>query len=223
MTTPSTKPSIKLIDGKATTTSLEIAKHFGKQHYRVLRSIENLECSKEFHAANFGVMTNTIEVGNGAKRQQKTYSITKDGFMFLAMGFTGKEAAQWKEKFIEAFNALELRVNQRTASVKPVAKALPNPENKRYNYPRHLLEQEYFTSPTRSAKLSISMLGNEKEFSSTLLNLLLELKMDGHNVHAPYDEYMAMREAIIKANRAMDEILHIALKATAQPASTAGN
>lgn len=217
MTTPSRKPAIKLIDGKATTTSLEIAKHFGKQHYRVLRAIKAIECSQEFSAANFGVADYLDEQG----KPRKAYTITKDGFMFLAMGFTGKEAAQWKEKFIEAFNALELRVNQRTTSGKPVAKALPNPENKRYNYPRHLLEQEYFTSPTRSAKLSISMLGNEKEFSSTLLNLLLELKMDGHNVHAPYDEYMAMREAIIKANRAMDEILHIVLKATAQPASTA--
>ena len=32
--------------------------------------------------------------------------MTKDGFTFLAMGFTGKEAAKWKEAYINAFNAM---------------------------------------------------------------------------------------------------------------------
>jgi hypothetical protein len=94
-------------------------------------------------------------------------------------------------------------------------------QSRRYNYPRDLLEQEYFTSPSMRAKLSISMLGHEKEFSSTLLQLLLELRMDGHNVDAPYDEFIAMREGMIKARRALDEIMHTALRASAQPASTA--
>ncbi len=92
---------------------------------------------------------------------------------------------------------------------------------KRYNYPRHLLEQEYFTSPSRHAPLSLSMLGHEREFSSTLLELLLELGIDGHNVDAPYAEYTAMREGLIKARRALDEIMQTALRASAQPASTA--
>ncbi|MBR1750871.1 MAG: phage antirepressor KilAC domain-containing protein [Ruminococcus sp.] len=33
--------------------------------------------------------------------------MTRDGFTLLAMGFTGKEAMQWKLKYIEAFNNLE--------------------------------------------------------------------------------------------------------------------
>lgn len=33
--------------------------------------------------------------------------LTSDGFVFLAMGFTSKKAAAWKEKVLEAFNAME--------------------------------------------------------------------------------------------------------------------
>ena len=32
------------------------------------------------------------------------YLISKKGFSLLAMGFTGKKAAEWKEKYIAAFN-----------------------------------------------------------------------------------------------------------------------
>ena len=35
------------------------------------------------------------------------YLMNRDGFSLLAMGFTGKEAVQWKLKYIAAFNAME--------------------------------------------------------------------------------------------------------------------
>lgn len=35
------------------------------------------------------------------------YYIAKDGFVFLAMGFTGKIAAKFKEAYINAFNEME--------------------------------------------------------------------------------------------------------------------
>ena len=35
------------------------------------------------------------------------YLMNRDGFNLLAMGFTGKEAVQWKLKYIEAFNQME--------------------------------------------------------------------------------------------------------------------
>jgi phage regulator Rha-like protein len=38
---------------------------------------------------------------------RKEYQITKDGFAFLVMGFTGKVAAKFKEAYILAFNKLE--------------------------------------------------------------------------------------------------------------------
>lgn len=35
------------------------------------------------------------------------YYMTRDGFTFLAMGFTGKVAAKFKEAYINAFNEME--------------------------------------------------------------------------------------------------------------------
>jgi phage regulator Rha-like protein len=44
------------------------------------------------------------------KQTVRIYEMTRDGFMFLAMGFTGSKAARIKESFIEAFNMLEDKV-----------------------------------------------------------------------------------------------------------------
>lgn len=39
------------------------------------------------------------------------YTMNRDGFTLLAMGFTGKEALEWKFKYIEAFNEMESKLN----------------------------------------------------------------------------------------------------------------
>lgn len=86
------------------TSSLKVAELFGKQHKDVIRKIENLECSPEFTSAQFCAHVQTIEIGNGATRESKYYEMTKDGFIFLVMGFTGAKAAQIKEAYINTFN-----------------------------------------------------------------------------------------------------------------------
>ena len=40
------------------------------------------------------------------------YQMTKDGFMFLVMGFTGKKAEQVKELYINAFNQMEAELRE---------------------------------------------------------------------------------------------------------------
>ncbi|KRJ24872.1 Rha family transcriptional regulator [Acinetobacter baumannii] len=86
------------------TSSLKVAELFGKQHKDVLRKIENLACSPEFTSAHFCAHVQTVEIGNGATRESKYYEMTKDGFIFLVMGFTGAKAAQIKEAYINTFN-----------------------------------------------------------------------------------------------------------------------
>lgn len=107
-------PDLVVVDGQITTTSLQIAEHFGKAHNLVLRTIRNLECSREFNQCNFA----PVEYLDAKGEKRPCYRITRDGFVFLAMGFTGKEAAQWKEAYITAFNKMEAELR---AKEKPAA------------------------------------------------------------------------------------------------------
>lgn len=86
-----------------TTTSKIIAEVFEKRHSDVIRAIENLECSKEFTERNFALSSYKDDSG----KSNKEYIITKDGFVMLAMGFTGEKAFKFKEQYINAFNSME--------------------------------------------------------------------------------------------------------------------
>ena len=96
-------PEITIINGRVVTTSLAVANYFTKRHERVLDRIRNLECSAEFTEHNFVLSEYTDASG----RKLPCYQITRDGFAFLAMGFTGKRAARFKEAYINAFNQME--------------------------------------------------------------------------------------------------------------------
>lgn len=86
------------------TNSLLVAEKFGKEHSKVMRDIDNLSCSKEFRVANFGE-TPYVHPQNG--QTYKMYVMTKDGFSFLVMGYTGKRAGVFKEEYIKAFNIMD--------------------------------------------------------------------------------------------------------------------
>ena len=101
-----TSPVLEARAGQITATSLQVAEHFGKRHTHVLRSIRNLQVSEEFSRLNFGPRDYFDERG----KVQPMYDITRDGFAMLAMGFTGKEAARWKEAYISTFNAMEAKL-----------------------------------------------------------------------------------------------------------------
>ena len=89
--------------GQVVTTSRIIAEAFGKSHGKVLRAIANLQCSATFREANFGSSVYYQRTPFGAKAAPEIL-LTRDGCMFLVMGFTGPKAAEFKEAFINAFN-----------------------------------------------------------------------------------------------------------------------
>lgn len=86
--------------GINTTTSLLIADSFNKRHADILRAIKQSEFSKDFNERNFALVEYTDKKG----QKRPMYHITKDGFVSLVMGFKGKKAAEFKEKYIIEFN-----------------------------------------------------------------------------------------------------------------------
>lgn len=102
------QPEIRIINDQAVTSSLAVADYFIKRHDNVIQKIKNLECSSKFAALNFKESEYTDATG----RKLPCYNITRDGFAFLAMGFTGKRAAQFKEAYINAFNQMEKQLSK---------------------------------------------------------------------------------------------------------------
>ena len=108
-------PSVSLHSGRPATTSLEVAKFFGKRHDHVARSIQDLisNTPESFSAPNFGAAEYTDEQG----KPRPMFILYRDGFMLLVMGYTGKKALGMKLAYIEAFNRMEaeLAARQQTA------------------------------------------------------------------------------------------------------------
>lgn len=104
--------------GRLMTTSLLVAERFGKRHDNVLRDIERFLASPEpetqaFCLLNFEEASHEVSQPNGGTAKYPMYEMTKDGFIFLVMGFTGREAELWKIRFIAAFNAMNTALRER--------------------------------------------------------------------------------------------------------------
>ena len=97
---------IKYENNQMLVSSLEIAKNFGKEHKNVLQTIGNLVAE---NSATKSMIYETSYENRG--RQYPMYLMNRDGFSLLVMGFTGKEALDWKVKYIEAFNEMEKKLN----------------------------------------------------------------------------------------------------------------
>ena len=86
------------------TDSLSLADVFEKRHSDVIRAIERLP-QDDFTERNFALSSYIDASG----KQNKMYKMTRDGYSMVVMGFTGREAYEWKKQYIEAFNLLEKR------------------------------------------------------------------------------------------------------------------
>lgn len=91
----------------AMTNSLLVAQKFSKRHEDVLRDVRNLHCSEKFHQLNFALMVEMKELPQGGATKSEHYIITKNGFIFLVMGYNGLQAGKFKEQYIDAFDFME--------------------------------------------------------------------------------------------------------------------
>ncbi len=94
-------------------SSLQVADDFGKNHKDVLKAIESIK------AQNCAVTPMFIESSYqaGTGKNYKCYDITRDGFSLLVMGFTGKEALDWKLRYIDAFNRMEQTIQRQVSQI----------------------------------------------------------------------------------------------------------
>ena len=106
-------------NGQVLASSREVAEKFGKTHGSVLKTI----CGETRNGKHVnGLCDEILASGNpltkyfikstymNRGKEYPEYLMTRDGFSLLAMGFTGKEAVEWKLKYIDAFNQMEDRL-----------------------------------------------------------------------------------------------------------------
>lgn len=102
-------------DGQLVVTSRQIAEDFGKRNSHVVEAIENkIESltaeNSEVEISKLFIPTTYNHNGN----EYKEYLLTRDGFTFIVMGFTGAKADAWKLKYIEAFNKMEKTIREQS-------------------------------------------------------------------------------------------------------------
>lgn len=108
-----------LKDKQAVTSSLKLAEGFNKQHKNVIQSIEEKIQSAE-NSAHYKTMFTEVIYKDSRGRNQKMYLMNQKGFTFIAMGFTGKKADNFKLKYIEAFEQMESHIKQSETIQKPI-------------------------------------------------------------------------------------------------------
>lgn len=102
-------------DGQIVVSSRMVAERFGKRHDHVLRAIEaKISTNPKLGALDYFIET-SYKDAKGENR--KEYLMTRDGFTFIVMGFTGVEADMWKLAYIEAFNKMEEALKNQTPAL----------------------------------------------------------------------------------------------------------
>ncbi|MBR0251947.1 MAG: Rha family transcriptional regulator [Synergistaceae bacterium] len=99
------------VDYEPMVDSRFVADVFEKNHQHVMESIRNLLDDKsgyslEFRQSNFRQSSYV----NAQNKKQPCYIMTRDGFTALVMGFTGKKANYFKERYIKRFNEMEEQI-----------------------------------------------------------------------------------------------------------------
>ena len=81
-------------NGEPVASSRDVAKRFGKEHRNVMRDIENLMSEGVLKIEQTPLFFKSEYTHPQNHQKYPMYLMNRDGFSLLAMGFTGKEAAQ---------------------------------------------------------------------------------------------------------------------------------
>ncbi|MGE7418685.1 Rha family transcriptional regulator [Methylobacterium tarhaniae] len=100
--------------GTARTDSRSLAVLYGKEHRNVLRDVDTLiaGCSDLR-----GLMFQEVRAfDQAASRVVRSFTMIRDGYPLLAMGWTGRETLKFKLAFLRRFNQLEAESRERHAN-----------------------------------------------------------------------------------------------------------
>ena len=117
-----TGPVLKMVNGQPMVSSREVADHFGKRHADLIRSIAAIirNAPESFNERNFAL----VEYVDPKGEKRPAYELTRDGFVIVAMGFTGPKAIKWKIAYVTAFNAMEAELSGKTPLDGPITPAM---------------------------------------------------------------------------------------------------
>lgn len=100
---------VEIKNNQPVTTSLQVAEAFDKQHKNVIQAIE-LKISSAENSAQYQNMFLEDSYKDASGKANKMYLLNKDGWAFIAMGFTGKKADEFKLRYIAEFNRMENQI-----------------------------------------------------------------------------------------------------------------
>lgn len=103
--------TIKEKHGDLFVSSRDIAKVFGRQHKVVLNSIQSTSqfLDEDFRRNN--IMPSSYK--NSQKKDMPEYLLTRAGFSVVALGFTGEAAIKFRQRYVQAFEAMEAKLKSR--------------------------------------------------------------------------------------------------------------
>lgn len=140
-----TTPVVSIVNNEITTLSTDVASFFGKVHRDVVRAIETiLSHTPTDRLRNFAqTVVTRINPSGGKEIKSKAYRLTKSGFIFLAMGFTGAKADNLKWAYIDEFERMEKQLYERTVQQpKEQDNSLITPEQQ-YEISSHVMRKTH--------------------------------------------------------------------------------
>jgi Rha family phage regulatory protein len=119
-------PVIEMHGGVPMAHSRHVARYFAKEHKAVLRAYRDAKCSPEFRQRNFAPC---ILKGLDGKEYTDHVLMTKSGFAFVVLAFTGDKAAPFREDYINAYDRMEADLRAKQPVVVDPMAYLTDPRN----------------------------------------------------------------------------------------------
>lgn len=154
-------------------SSRQVAEEFGKKHFHVLRDIDNLlkNTPNDFHKSNFGFVEKSDTYnGLGIKVKSPEYHMTKDGFILLVMGYTGKKAMVIRISYIKTFNLMEQTLNNEKLEDQKAKAMLATKEHNRIFTAYHSLKSEMDAKIAQGVKEGLKNHVHHNEYGKKIMD-----------------------------------------------------